>query len=1646
MKSFVLSLLAVILFLPYSGQGQQQINDCGDAQVVCTSDDLAFNPDGPGQDDFDDPDNHPGCMTALEQNSAWYYFQIDPNAPPDLVLGFIIHPKGGLGEDYDWALFGPDVVCGDLGFPIRCSSSSAACGFCPETGMGMGTTDVSEGPGTGDGFVMTLVVQPGQGYYLLIDNWQGTDHGFVLTWTDSAAPYLNCAAEPPCALNAIAGPDITACEGDPSVALNGESTGNHGNETYSWSGTNGGTAFLDDPNIQNPTATLPAGFNGVITYTLTVTEDTCVNEDNLNLTVYALPTINITQIGPLCENNPPQALSATPPGGTWSGANTGNTFNPMTNGPGTFTVTYTYTDNHSCTNSDYMDIEVNEVPDVEINPDPAEFCQSAGSVQLTATGSGGASGYTYNWNTPTGTGSGSVYSATVAGNHNVTVTDANGCANTSTVAVVVHPNPIVEIIEPGPICESDDYFLLTAAPSGGAFSGSIVSPSGEIYPNMVTPGTYPITYTYTDANDCDGTDVKNITIVATPNAIADNNGPLCGGEPVLLFGDTDGTGTTITYQWSGPNGYTSNMQNPTNATLGGAYILVVYADGCPSPPAVTNMSVTTTPDALALNDGPYCNGQSIQLLGSTSTTGNVITYDWTGPNGYTSNAQNPTDATAPGTYSLVITVDQCPSAVTQTVVTFNPPPNAMATNTGPYCQGDAITLSGNTSTTGNVITYNWTGPNGYQSSLQNPTDATSPGIYQLVVGVDGCLSAMVPTTVTINSLPQPVITGQDAFCTGFSAIIDAGAGYAAYVWDDASTNQTLSVSSTGIYHVTVTDANGCKANTSFGVTEMASLSPVITGALAFCEGGSTTLDAGPGYATYQWSTGEVSQTIQVNSNGNFGVLITDADGCSGSTNVTTTVHPNPNVTIGGSTTYCIGGFTTLDAGNGYANYAWSNSATTQIITVTSPGNFSVDVIDNFGCAGSGAVTVSESTSLSPVITGINAFCENGSTTLNAGSGFATYLWSDGSMAQNLLVTTTGTYSVSVSDGQGCFGDTSITVSEVLPPSAQLQPSASLCNTTAGGSVINLYDLVLSGDMSGTWEDVDHSGAVGLFTNLNFNNIPAGNYHFIYTTNSAVAPCPESTYQTIINVLDCTCPDVFFFNAAPLCNAGDNLDLTTIENTTEPGMWSILQTPPGANPATLNGTVFDATNGDPGSYTLQYILQNQPPPGCPVNYQVMVGVDPSVDAGIALQPVSYCANENQLVTLSSLITGEDPNGTWTETSGVHSQGGAFDAANGTFKTNNQFPGTYNFQYALNSIGVCPDDASTVTVMIHPLPTAVADATETLDCSHATQQLNAAGSSTGPDYTILWTGPGIVVDGNENTLSPTVDQAGTYQLTITNKLTGCINTTAVTVIANTDAPTDALLTSKDPSCFGDQDGFIQVDQVIGGVSPYLYSLNNGVFSSTHVYNNLAPADYTLAIQDVNGCKWDTLISIIAPAPFSISLGPDIELGLGEHATVQAVTDLPLNQMDTIIWSPDNAIECIDAVCLEANVLAANTVTLTATITDLNGCKSSDQIQIVVSKDRRLYIPNAFSPNGDGINDIFFVSGDLDQIVKIRKLAVFSRWGEAVYQATDFQPNDSGHGWDGRFNNELMNPNVYLYTVEVEYIDGVVEVRTGDVTLLK
>ena len=191
---------------------------------------------------------------------------------------------------------------------------------------------------------------------------------------------------------------------------------------------------------------------------------------------------------------------------------------------------------------------------------------------------------------------------------------------------------------------------------------------------------------------------------------------------------------------------------------------------------------------------------------------------------------------------------------------------------------------------------------------------------------------------------------------------------------------------------------------------------------------------------------------------------------------------------------------------------------------------------------------------------------------------------------------------------------------------------------------------------------------------------------------------------------------------------------------------------------------------------------------------------------------------------------------------------------------------------------------------------------------------------------------------------------------------------------------------------------------------------------------------------GCDSTHTISLKAIANLILVLPADITLELGDSVRLNPMT----NGQDLIWqWSPPVGLSCDD--CEHPYARPFETTLYTLLITDENGCDASDEVLLTISKNRNVYIPNAFSPNGDGINDVFYIfaRGDVSQILEFK---IFDRWGELVFEDEKFPPNDPAHGWDGIFHGKMMNPAVFAYMAKVEFVDGVVELFKGDVTLMK
>jgi len=455
--------------------------------------------------------------------------------------------------------------------------------------------------------------------------------------------------------------------------------------------------------------------------------------------------------------------------------------------------------------------------------------------------------------------------------------------------------------------------------------------------------------------------------------------------------------------------------------------------------------------------------------------------------------------------------------------------NSLTPNTNVNCQ-EPSTLNTSPSNNASVNvtageTYylniqNWTGSTvGYLLDFSNSTASIYDNVLPFIANIDssiGCGASSITVTFSENILCNTVqstdftLTGPDgnhAIISAVGAACIAG-GSQEYIY---TLNFSPPISVGGLYTLSlvgpVTDLCGNVAvmtNINFHILQVACSIINVSQPTCGSSNGSAEVSAtqGSGNYTYIWDSNP-AQTNSVASGlaaGTYSVTVTDANGCSCNSSVTLTTTSVITPTITGILSFCAGSSTTLDAGAGYSTYLWSTNDATQTISVTSPGTYSVTVSDAGGCSGTASVTVSQNPFLTPTISGNTSFCSGSSTTLDAGSGYAAYHWSNGGTAQTISVNTSGTYSVTVSDASGCTGTASLAATEL---------TAVVVNVTANPQTVcpgNPSTLTATGNGTYSWSTTPPQTGASITVNPNATTT----YYVTATLNG----CTASTSVTV----------------------------------------------------------------------------------------------------------------------------------------------------------------------------------------------------------------------------------------------------------------------------------------------------------------------------------------------------------------------------------------------------------------------------------------------------------------------------------------------------------------------------------------------------
>ncbi len=630
-----------------------------------------------------------------------------------------------------------------------------------------------------------------------------------------------------------------------------------------------------------------------------------------------------------------------------------------------------------------------------------------------------------------------------------------------------------------------------------------------------------------------------------------------------------------------------------------------------------------------------------------------------------------------------------------------------------------------------------------------------------------------------------------------------------------------------------------------------------------------------------------------------------------------------------------------------------------------------------------------------------------------------------------------TYTLDPVPPGNCQADSTVILSVSAQNFATLGMDQEVCvsDGSNGANFIDFTSLIIAGATDGTWEDTDGAGVTFIdLTMVSFENLAADMaFTFTYTVTSDT-PCIDVDYTIVINTKPCECPLANPIDPAIECSDVGTVNLTQYNNALFPGTWSSAELSITANSVDLNGV-------DAGVYTLMYTMDN-PVDGCQDTWETSIEVSNPSSAGIPEEALLFCEDESEIVDLTELLTDEDAGGTWMETSS--STGGAFDPT-GTFDITGQAPGTYSFTYNIVGDAPCADVSEMVEVVIEAVPNADAGTDEVLDCI-ATSAIIGGSSSTGSNFTYTWTEAGGAPIVDPTSAQITVTAAGVYTLTVENTETGCKNMDEVTVTVSDDVPSFSL-DYTDVTCNGEGDGTITIVNPMGGNGDYSYSFSGGAFGTESSFTGLQDGEYIIVMEDSSGsgCQSTQIATINEPGLLVLDLGPPVQTNLGNEVSFSIEDQLGDFVIDNIEWTVGGEVICSNPTCTSIIIEANENTNITVEATYNGGCIADDLTQILVTQVVDVVIPNVFSPNNDGNNDVFYVnSDDVEAVISMR---VYDRWGELVFASEENHPaSDPSYGWDGSFKGEPVNPGVFVYVVEVLFINGTTEQIGGDVTIVR
>ncbi|MEM9548546.1 MAG: gliding motility-associated C-terminal domain-containing protein [Bacteroidota bacterium] len=369
--------------------------------------------------------------------------------------------------------------------------------------------------------------------------------------------------------------------------------------------------------------------------------------------------------------------------------------------------------------------------------------------------------------------------------------------------------------------------------------------------------------------------------------------------------------------------------------------------------------------------------------------------------------------------------------------------------------------------------------------------------------------------------------------------------------------------------------------------------------------------------------------------------------------------------------------------------------------------------------------------------------------------------------------------------------------------------------------------------------------------------------------------------------------------------------------------------------------------------------------------------------------------------------------------------------------------YYYLQLVDTMNKCTNIDSVFVSSNFDYPITTLEDEQEIECDQTIAELEVVIDGDLSDFSLTWsTVNGSIVSGDQESVL-NIDSPGTYFVNVLNLTNQCETLDTINVVLP-DLISSSQISVLDESCEESDDGVIEIQNVSGGTAPFQYFFNGALIADPMV-ENLSAGSYLISIIDDNGCTYDSTITIEVLDAFEVDLAASITLNTGEVSQLNVEVNIPDSEIGSVSWFPNAGLSCTD--CLTPIVTAANEeVVYLVTVTDINGCQVEASIQLLVVDRVIITAPNAFSPNNDNNeNENFTIYSNTDGVI-INSLHVFDRWGNLVFSKEAFPVNDPNQGWDGKFGTRDVESGVFVYYSELLLPGGEIEIKKGDVTVIK